>query len=380
MAYRKIQDQPSGFELNKEAGFWSVAVPEETTNIIKNPGFEGGLPFTGTTSSAGSLATQDTTWRAFGTKSALLPLLNNGTFSMDVANTDGVFQALKDYTWSFYAKGTAGKQILLEVIHSLGSAVLASKTIFATGKVERPQITFNVPASITTGHTITLRITNQSGSTYSFNVDAYQLEQKSYGTTYCDGDLPGCTWLGTPYGAFSYRSASAAGGRIYDFKKDLYFSIMSFDGAGLPPMQHQTTDQIYLGGKTVQRTLPAERPITLVGVVEGRTYDQVLSRIEALSQVLAPATGSQSQLPLQLMFTPYAETSQLGQEVYTTVLYTGGLEGQTTSLNQTRYALMFEEFVPVGFQERIEQYSALTVNAGPGAGNAYIKRARWRVG
>jgi hypothetical protein len=375
MSYRKVQDGANGYELNKEAGFWSVAVPEETTNLIKNPGFEGAaLPFTNTSSSAGSLATQDTTWRAFGIKSASVSLLNAGNFSFNLANTESIFTALKDYTWSFYYKGTAGKQLLLEVIHSLGSAVLASKTIIASGKVERPSLTFNVPASITTGHTITLKITNPNGSTYVFNVDAYQLEPKSYLTTYIDGDLTGGSWLGLPYNAFSVRAAESAGGRIYDFKRDFNFSVMEFSGAGLPPMEHQTTDQIYLGGKVVQRTQPLERPITLGGVVEGRNYDDLLGLVDKMNQALAPATGSQTQLPLKLKFTPYNGTTLLGQEVEATVLYLGGLEGNVTNLNQMRYALMFEEFVPVGFEGVTEQYSSLNTNTAPFAGNAYIKR------
>jgi hypothetical protein len=352
-----------------------VAVPEETTNLIKNPGFEGSLPFTNTSSSAGSLATQDTTWRAFGIKSASVSLLNAGNFSFNLANTESIFTALKDYTWSFYYKGTAGKQLLLEVIHSLGSAVLASKTHIASGKVERPSLTFNVPASITTGHTITLKITNPNGSTYVFNVDAYQLEPKSYMTTYIDGDLTGGSWLGLPYNAFSVRAAESAGGRIYDFKRDFNFSVMEFSGAGLPPMEHQTTDQIYLGGKVVQRTQPLERPITLGGVVEGRNYDDLLGLVDKMSQALAPATGSQTQLPLKLKFTPYNGTTLLGQEVEATVLYVGGLEGNVTNLNQMRYALMFEEFVPVGFEGVTEQYSSLNTNTAPFAGNAFVKRA-----
>jgi hypothetical protein len=375
MSYRKIHDLPSGFELNKEAGFWSVAVPEQTFNLLKNPGFEGATPLVPFTASGGSTFATDTTWRAFGKNSVLLTLLSAGVVTFTQSNSESILTPLKDYTFSFYYKGTAGKTVLVELVHSLGSTVIASKTLVATGKVERPSLTFNVPAGMLAAHNLLVKITNQSGATYAFNVDAFQLEPKGYLTTYIDGDVNGGSWQGVPYASFSVRGDTSPGGRIYDFKKDFGFSIMAYQGTGMPPMEHRTTDQIYLGGKVVQRTLAEERKIVLVGALESRTYDQLLVKIDAMNQTLAPATGSQTQLPLQLKFTPYAKSTQLGQELGTTVLYTGGMEGDTSNLSQARYALTFEEFVPVGFSETTEQYQALNIRSNPPSGNAFVKRA-----
>jgi hypothetical protein len=397
MTLRKVATHPNGYELNKEKGWWRVAVPEPTTNLIKDPGFQAASPdanFTFTNATAST----DTSWRAFGKSSRKISTTSPSLAAITTytqSNSESVFTPSANYTWGFYTLGVAGDSFTAEVIYSNGSVVKATESYIASGATERHALSFVVPAGITTSESMKLKITKSSLNSNAFSLDAFQLEAKAYATTYIDGDLVGAggSWLGQPYASASTRAANAPGGRIYDFKADFGFSVMAYQGAGMPGMAHQTSGQPVYGGQSYKKTLPAERTITLVGALEGRTRAEIEASRELMVRALAPDTTgavtpdssldsdtqNQSQALLKLQHIPYTGSNQTGQPLETTVIYMGGLEGDTQGLFQDRLALQFVEFTPLGFTETTESYASLApsveFNSVHGAITTYLKRA-----
>ncbi|OJW05800.1 MAG: hypothetical protein BGO39_05070 [Chloroflexi bacterium 54-19] len=378
MGFRKIPDHPTGFEQNREKGFWSIVVPESTFNLFPDPSFEGPNKTANLTASAGGYYSPDPGEIAFG-KDAIKPQFSTppNTLTYTFSNSDSIFTPSKVYTWSFHIKAHSGNPMTAQVIWSNGSAVLATQNWTATDYKERHILTFTVPSGMTTGQSILFVIKDTGPDGWNYTTDAWQLEQKPYATTYIDGDQPGGQWVGTPYASASHRPSTVAGGRIYEFKKDLSFSIMAAQGAGLPPMNHQTSDQAVRGGKQVLKTLPAERTITLVGALEGRSEDEIERKRDILEQILSPKTGqtaSSTPPPLLLRHTAWTKTTQKSKEVEAVVYYAGGLEWDNQSIYQDRIALQFCEFLPLGFQETSENFKTLSVLKQLNTSNAYLKR------
>jgi hypothetical protein len=374
MSFRKIQDHPAGFEQNKEKGFWSVVVPEETFNLFPDPSFEGANWQTPLSVSTGFATSTD---QAFGKRAPTVQSGTTPTLTYTYLNTDSIFTPNKVYTWGLTLKATLGETFQVQVIWSNGNTVLATLNLTAGGFKERYSLPFTVPGGILTSESVKFVVKKLVTNGFTYWVDAYQLEQKAYPTSYCDGDQAGCQWLGEPQNSPSWRPANVPGGRVYEFKKDFNFAVMAAQGAGMPPMTHQTSDQPVRGGKAYIKTLPEERTIVIVGALEGRGEAEIEQKRDFMEQALTPKTGSNDDTTpplLKLRHTVFNKLTQKSKEVEATVIYNGGLEGDNQSIYQDRIALQFTEFLPVGFVETSENYQAMNVRSTLSTSNTFLKR------
>jgi len=179
---------------------------------------------------------------------------------------------------------------------------------------------------------------NDAGdNTHYCDFDAVQLEEKTYVTTYCDGDQPGCEWNGAAHNSTSTRSAlSRAGGVVADFE-DLNFDIGGMVGAGMSPIQLNVDQYAILPGGELnsQKTLP--RVFSLTGIITGTSLSNLHANRESLIEAVASnyAPGNQ---PLILRYTGASVDKEIA------AYYQAGLEGNISAdfeCYEQRFALRF---------------------------------------
>lgn len=327
----------SGYRLWPEGkGAWGLVVPEATVNLIAQPSMESGVS-SYTNVNASSAASTDYATR--GLKS--LKVTPSGSASVAevyYATGSGHITNGQIYTASLDLRGTAGFTYALVATDGAGSPDYGEVRFTATGDWQRVSLTFQPLA----GATLRVRLRQINLSTKVFYTDCWQLEQKAYATTYCDGDQPGCIWLGTSGGSFSQRAATAPGGRIYKFN-DLGFQILNYVGAGMAQIVHSTTRRALLGGERYQRTTPQKTLITLNGEIQGYNQRQLEEVREALIALVAPNQSTQQSKALALRFQLLdACGNPQGTEldIYP-AYYVGGLEGNVNNHYRERIALQF---------------------------------------
>jgi hypothetical protein len=124
--------------------------------------------------------------------------------------------------------------------------------------------------------------------------DAFQLEEKAYETTYCDGTQEGCEWNGAVHASTSARSAlSRAGGRVRPLT-DYFFEISRMDGTGMPPQELGLQQYSILPGGEMTSVREGSLPFTLTGAITDTVgigfdgLDDVHAAREALIALLRP--------------------------------------------------------------------------------------------
>jgi hypothetical protein len=242
-------------------GLWSFVLPEATTNLISNPSFEVGT--TGWTAVGGSIARSS----AKQTK---------GLYSLAVTPTgagDGVYCALTletttEYTFSIDVWGAAGVDYRIYLYDVTAAAILGSAVSFeADGNWRRYVVT------ATTGANTSIRVYVEvvDASIADFYIDAAQIEEKGYATTYCDGDQDGCAWAAGEHSSTSARSAqSAAGGRVIDLNSAGYeLEVRASIGVGHAPIELIESLPAQGIGGDFQDQVIRPRDFQLVGTIPG---------------------------------------------------------------------------------------------------------------
>lgn len=367
---------------------WSITVPEDTINYFKSPSFENATTDT-ETKSANVTPTYSTAWSWRGLYSRLISISSTAanffakrlTASSGVLDTAGV-----NYCFSCYVYSPAAENFQLEVRTSLDAfaAAIATTTFKATGGDNRFYLAFTTPSGVSTSTTYEFRLVRTNATTNSYYTDAWQIEQKNYPTTYCDGDQPGCVWIGSPNSSISKRplwlyssnSSQVIGGRTYNLN-DLQILVQAYQGAGTPPIQHTSQKRALQGGDFYQRSLPSFRVFSLVCTFSKANLQQLQSLREALITYVSPDVVSQQDRPLLLGYqTVDACGNQIGKALEVPVLYLGGLEGNVDNLQQDTFTLQFTEYSPPSIQEQRELATTLSFAANAGAaGRALIRSA-----
>jgi hypothetical protein len=338
----------SGSVLNDERGFWSVVVPQATTNLILNPSFENAI--SGWSVSVGSATVDQATDGAFGISS--LRIVWGGFGSIEGAKTAVLPNTT--YTFSCYMK-VSGMSVanspnwgirFLTSGSVLISSVLGDLIDVAQIGWKRRTVTFTTPATaayvdFTIGYAA-------SGATAW--MDAFQLEKLGYMTTYCDGDQPGCYWTGGRHISQSSRLASEpTGGRVWNFK-DFGFAIMATIAAGAPALT--TVDSPYVfGGGFYQLSTPNIRQFTISGTFEGRTLVELKRAKQELLNAIKPYRAGGSD-PVRLVYQPYRCNNALSDAIVVDCVYTGGLEGVEDNESQARAAITFRTYLPAVMGQR----------------------------
>ena len=308
---------------------WEIVVPEATTNLVTNPSFETG---TAGWTKAGNLEsfTRITTSRHSGLACARLYETSTGGSGEYIISSQFAASPSVYYTCSAYIKkviGAAGGRLYLWFYTSAPAYISGVSVNFASGTFDWTRYEVSGQAPATTAYVAALIALDGSGAGQEFEIhaDCIQIEQKSYSTTYCDGDQPGCTWSGTAHGSTSSRSAQyRGGGRIYqlDTLTDPDISIGQVTGAGMPPMPHIVDSQPLIPGSLFRgrNIQPVPLQFNLFGGA-GNTNDLHNLRDDLINVIKPDKTKDDD--PFQLRYT---ESTNPENTVYCMAVYDSGLE------------------------------------------------------
>jgi hypothetical protein len=327
--------------------WFGVVIPEATTNLISNPSVEK--------ITAG--------YTAVGVGVTLARTLNQqrrGAWSIEIAPAVGVvsgvyYDAAADlvagepYTFSLDVLGIAGRTYSIYFASAAGAAIGSVKTFIATGHWQRVSLTYIETATLPRR----FYLTQEASDTQLFYTDGWQLENKSYDTTYCDGDLEGFVvgetayrWSGLVHASISTRSETTrSGGRILNLS-DYGFNLTGFSGAGLNTMKNFSIDS-NLGGGFYQNTLESDRSLTLVGDISAVSYRQ-LSYMKSLLEEAFVYDATAYKQPLLLHYQETENDIPVGESIFIECVYDSGLEGVTDNLNTEPLSIRFKMYNPKG--------------------------------
>jgi hypothetical protein len=339
-----IPSAPGGeYLIRPGLGLFKAVVPEATVNMCLNPSVEFN-----TTYWAGVNATIARTydWQAFGwtglqvTPTSSSPSVLYGTFATLAGGT---------YTASVFFQGTAGQLYQIYIASTAGALVGTAHNFFATGKPERPAVTY-AETSSTTRRVYVSRQPGAYADLRSWYMDGLQIEAKSYPTTYCDGDQVGFVrgrndyyWNGTAHASTSTRSVLTwAGGKEVDLN-DLGFNLISPFGLDLAPIVPRSLPLMGVGSE-YQGQGTSEFGFSLVGIIYGADLRHLQAqRAAILDAIHAPSSGQEMLLKYQLL-------SECGEPQSDTVnircLFTGFPDAGAMDDNELRCALTFTKFMP----------------------------------
>lgn len=347
--YTIVPQTPTGYILDERDGFFSVVVPEETTNLVANPSFETNA--TGYMSAFGAAVARSTEQQRRGSYS--YKITPGVGFGSGGAHYTIVLTAGTTYTFSVDVLGAAGINYLVAFAEATFGASLMATKFVGTGYWQRHAVSFTIPTPAAASYLLMVR-QDAGTSVLPFYIDGLQCEAKAYPTTYTDGDQYGLLtaqipapyrWNGTPHASTSTRSIlTRAGGRAMPLSK-YGFRLLMIMGLGLPGVVPTATPYGLIDGAQYQRTSVPERPFTLAGVFEAGTLSQLQRDIDSLGTVLSPHASSVDQ-PLLLRYQASRCGVATSDELLIPCVYTGGLGGQTDSHHQERVALGFTMFLP----------------------------------
>lgn len=292
-------------------GAWSFVRPEATTNLVTNPSFETAT--TGYTAVGGSIARST-------------DKQTKGLYSLKVTPTganDGVYYGLTlsaatEYTFSVDVWGEDNVNYRVYIYDVTAAAILGSAVAFEADGYWRRYI-----VTATTGANTSIRVYVEvtDVSTDDFYIDALQVEEKGYATTYCDGDQDGCAWAVGAHSSSSERNAqSSAGGRVIDLDSEGYeFEVRASIGVGHAPIEIIDTLPARGIGGDFQDQVIRPRDFNLVGVIPGEDRSDYHTNRLNLIKVFNPHRLATKQ-PVQLRY------SVAGRSVAIDGYYGEGLE------------------------------------------------------
>lgn len=375
----EIPDEVSGYELDPTHGWFSIVIPEYGENLCTNPSFE--IDASGWGVSSASAVTQSSAVQRRGSYSGVVtPTGANGLAYFTLSLTAG-----QPYTFSIDFRDTAGREIWLYWAASGAVTVPLSpiKKIRGANYWKRNFVTYTAASSTT--YSAVIQVRNLASNLNPIQIDGALIQNKTYPTTYFDGDSVGYLddptaygWNGMPGLSSSVRIANTgSGGRELDILDDLGFHVMSFVGLG---MNNLTNLAIPLagGGAYYQETFLNGRQFSLAGYMATDDPDELERTRADLVDALYPKG-----LPIdQLMTLKYHRVDDFGNETETVVMpckFIGGLEGAVSNLETQRLALTFQMYGPMYFETELGGVIPFSTTAFPADGanvSLVLKRDR----
>lgn len=204
---------------------------------------------------------------------------------------------------------------------------------------------FAFSIDVTDARPILVRIrgtVNNYPEVFTAYVDGILVEKANSVDDYFDGSITGAHWTGAPFASESVMD--------YEPKplQDFGFTVQSVVG-GNSMMWNTISTPLAFGGGYYQRSIPLMTDITLVGALEsdGSRIDLERKR-RALAKVLSPRYG----IPVRLVYQPKSPLVAIDQlntyagAVMVEAVYTGGLEGNMTSVTREDAAINFRIHTP----------------------------------
>lgn len=295
-------------------GYWRVLVPLATKNYLSNPSFERSTD--GVTEYKGGAAA--------GTLERSSAYQTRGVYSLAITKSAG---AVGD-DYGFYTTADHLSEFEADDLVALRVDLKTNDAVTVTVKLESDVAegteTFVGPGENRVGLSVTLPgapgflvvyVYIDSGATGTVYVDGMMLERNTE-TEYCDGDQPGCTWLGAAHASPSIRDGrSRAGGAFLDLD-DVAFYVEEAYGIGFPPLSHIVQQQALLPGALYVDSKVTERALTLVGTLVGTSRTNLHSRRRQLVDLFKPDGGDG---PVILAYTGAGHWAQIP------VVYDSGL-------------------------------------------------------
>jgi hypothetical protein len=333
LTFYRPPDIQKGYIFNPQKSFFSVVVPEETTNLIYNPETQHLNDF----AVVGEDATMelDLDEVLFGVSSIHATLYQD-----DYVEHDLIVALTPDtiYTFSVYLKGTGSLRLAVynetaSEIHAIGSVAEMRSELWT-----RHIFKFNTPAM---GVMENANIRLISASNFSdFHISGLQLEQKPYATTFCSGNQTGLItgeypkpyfWTSTPHYSPSVRLLTTRdGGKIVSLET-LGFHVTGFNGFGLPEFDIVTSPVASGIGSVYQGSVIEDRDIEICGVLMSPTVRDFFCGRAGLGHSFRPSISSTPQ-PLKLLYSIYECDKQVCEQIEILAVYESGLEGQIESL------------------------------------------------
>jgi hypothetical protein len=276
-------------------GTWSIAIPEATTNLVTNPSFV--VDTTGWTNSGLATFERVTTDSKFGI--ACLHCVANS--QNDEANeTLSSLTTAGTFTTAAWVK-TADSDVQLRVTSSPSGDELGTANHTGGDTWERLEVS-GVLSAGESAMVVAIRDTSASGWV-DYYADAVQVEEKSYSTTYCDGDQGGCEWTGTKHGSTSTRDAlSRAGGRWRDLA-DYYGLVVERQvGIGAASVENAFTTRIATPGGVFESLLVPPRVFALTSTIRGSSLSDYHDQRNLFLSDIAP-DGNPNDEPMLFKYT-----------------------------------------------------------------------------
>ena len=285
-------------------GFWSIIIPEATTNLVANPSVFDDA--TGFTAVGGSIVRDTTFMRREIACLKITPTaaVNDGCYYGTVSLTTST-----SYTFSVDIQGVDGEPYKIWFANTSGTLKGTATTFTATGSWERQEVTWACDSTTTYRLYVTK---NNDNNTTAFYIDGLQCEAKAYSTTYTDGNQEGCKWAGAEHASTSERDAqSRLGGRVHNLD-DYGFYIDDMPGIGMPPILHQTQAQPMLPGSLLRGFKTKPRVFDLIANQIGTTHEDLHGKRKDLLNAIKPDlvlepqpfilryTGANSEKPVEI--------------------------------------------------------------------------------
>lgn len=332
---------------------------EATVNLCPNPSVERNLDGWGNFGLAS--LTRVATWQARGAWSARAVAntvgdnVDAGTVTLvtGLAYTVTAWVKVISGTWKAKVEATAGG-----VVEQTG----------LTAGEHFIQLTFTSLVSAP-GLPLIIEATALAAGSAEILVDAVQIEQKSYATTYIDGDQDGGVWSSTPHASTSSRAASVrSGGVAVDLRDDLDLLYADLIGVGVPALSHITQPLAQRDGAILQRVKAQPALLTLRSQLRAGTLPALHTLRRALFDLIAPA-------PLHGFPAMRLIYSGSGDPLEIDAHYLGGLEGNIPRpSNRERIDLQFAAYDP-RWSSELDVGASLAVSASISSNRIVRRRA-----
>lgn len=346
--FRSFPELVNGYELNPNHGYFSVIIPEATTNLCTNPSVE--LATTGWAAYGGAMA-QTYDWQAFGAaglKCTPAVATESGCYFGTVALTQEV-----TYTASIVIQGEVGKIYYIWFATDGGVQIGSKRKWIGTGKKQRIWVTYRETA--TNDRRVYIARDAKYSDQHVFYADALQVEAKAYPTTYCDGDQKGFVigetayqWTGIKHASASSRSAQTRSGGKEMKLRELGLIVLAIMGLGMAPLVDQSLPIPGLG-EIGQGTGTMAREFVIAGalVADGRSGRHLQSLRNGLIDAFKPDLVAKDQ-PLILRYQACDEDGDpISESLDIVCKYRAGLEENWDNHQQERLALQFKMYLPL---------------------------------
>ena len=266
-------------------GVIKVIEPEATTNLVDNPSIEKDT--TGYSTGGTNTIARSSDYATKGNYSLKCTYQDNSSLA-----TYGITLTATAYTFSvdiYIPSSYTGTDVEISFANFAGSSPTAvNADMTKTDQWQRLEVTVTPDSGDLVGDLV-VRDTSPPTAGDFIYIDAVQCENKSYATTYCDGDQEDCIWNGIVHNSASVRALpTKAGGRVRDLIDDLSVWVENAQGLGMNNISNVRQDRAILPGSYYQRAKEEEAVIRFSGTISGSTLSNLHSLRETFLSIIRP--------------------------------------------------------------------------------------------